>query len=68
VLASEARLWSLLGISNWGQEPAEGLILRARDGRRCKVIDPRHVHHGDGEWDPDRHNALAASERVGHHP
>lgn len=60
VLGSERRLRALLGRGLWTTGPAEGLVLRAEDGQRCKVVNPAYYRLRDVEWNPDRHNALAA--------
>lgn len=61
-LASEKALQSLFGPSAWAPErQAEGLVLRAADGRRCKVVDPSYVRRTDEQWAVREHNALAAA-------
>lgn len=60
VLGSEAALQSLFGPSLYSRSGlAEGLVLRAADGRRCKVVDPSYRRRTDEEWDDRQHNALA---------
>ena len=34
-------------------------MLRAADGRRCKVLDPGNRRRTNEEWDDRQHKALA---------
>ncbi len=44
-------------------DPAEGLVLRSRDGRRCKLVAAGFNRHDDSAWARGRiHNALAPLE------
>ncbi len=61
-LGSEKALQSLFGPSAWApQRQAEGLVLRAADGRRCKVVDSSYLRRTDEQWAVREHNALAAA-------
>ena len=61
ILGSEGALSALLGPSRWSSSGrAEGLVLRTKDGRRCKVVDPGYRLRTDAEWDDRQHNMLAA--------
>jgi hypothetical protein len=58
----EGRLRQLLaGSALSSDRPAEGLVLRRADGRRCKLVAAGHVRRSDAEWaQARRHNALRA--------
>lgn len=65
VLGSKAALLGLFGPSAYSDSSkAEGLVLRAADGARCKVVDPAYRRMTDGEWDVRRHNRLAKSDTM----
>lgn len=58
-LGTEAALSALFGQSRFSRTGrAEGVVLRAADGRRCKVVDPAYLRRSDEEWSRRRHNAL----------
>jgi RNA ligase len=62
-LEGEERLLTLFGVSAFGSEPAEGLVLRReREGRlleRAKVLRPGFVRVSDDHWGgAPRRNAL----------
>jgi hypothetical protein len=64
VLGSEAALRALFGTSAYRRSgPAEGLVLRASGGARCKVVDTGYRRKTDEEWHQHRHNQLARLER-----
>lgn len=59
VLHDQQTLLGLLDTSRFGSGPAEGLVLRTTDGRRCKVVAPGFVRRDDDAWSgPQEHNAL----------
>jgi len=62
VAGAKSRLRSLLAASALSSgRPAEGLVLRRADGRRCKLVAAEHVRRSDAEWaQVRRHNALRA--------
>lgn len=66
ILSEEVRLKKLLGTSSLSSDrPAEGLILRRADGRRCKVVAASHVRRSDTEWaQRRRHNELRTEASV----
>jgi hypothetical protein len=62
VLGTRSRLRGLFGRSAYSRsERAEGLVLRAADGQRCKVVDPAYRRRGDDEWADGQRNAVATS-------
>jgi len=68
VLGTEQALEMLHTRSTFGNEPAEGLVIRREvDGRladRAKWVAPGFVQLGDDEWTgPRRFNALVAPDR-----
>lgn len=66
ILGSEAVLRALFGMSVYSRSgTAEGLVLRAADGARCKVVDPNYRRVTDEAWDGRQHNRLA---RAGQRP
>lgn len=59
VLGDARRLQELLERSAYAtNHPMEGLVLRAGDGRRCKVIDPNYQRRTDEQWKSRSHNQL----------
>lgn len=63
VLGCRETLVGLLGPSKAGRCPAEGVVLRAADGRRCKLIAREFVRRTDEAWaDQQEHNALALDQ------
>lgn len=65
VLHDRETLLALLGQSRVGPGPAEGLVLRASGGRRCKLVAPAFARRGDEDWVGEReHNALDRGETV----
>lgn len=61
VLNTRENVLDLLGPSVLSStDQAEGLILRARDGRRCKVVATGFTRRADSEWGAvSKHNSLA---------
>lgn len=60
-LGSNTALQSLFGPSSYSRSGrAEGLVLRHKDGRRCKVVDPHYRRRTDEDWDDRQHNSLAS--------
>lgn len=67
VLGSRETLFGLLGSSKAGTWPAEGLMLRAADGRRCKLVAREFARRTDEEWaGQQEHNALAPGQGTRH--
>lgn len=60
VLGSPQRALDLIGQSAYSSDSrAEGLILRAPGGGRCKVVAAGHVRRSDEEWmSQRRHNQV----------
>lgn len=59
VLRSVDEARGLIARSAWGPEPMEGVVLRAADGRRAKVVRPGFEQRSDEEWmGPSVHNAV----------
>ncbi len=55
VIGDEGRLRSLLaGSALSSGQPAEGLVIRRADGRRCKLVATGHVRRSDAEWAQER--------------
>lgn len=56
------RLQGLLGVSRWGAEPAEGLVLRRELAglltHRCKILRPDFQRFSDAEFGQRGHNDL----------
>jgi len=61
VLGSTQRVRDLIRQSAYSShQTAEGLILRAPDGSRCKVVAAGHVRRSDEQWlSARRHNGVA---------
>lgn len=49
VLGTREAVVDLMGLSRFGHEPMEGVVLRRGATERCKVVRPGFVRAGDGE-------------------
>ncbi len=59
VLGDARRLRELLERSAYStNQPMEGLVLRASDGRRCKIVAPTYLRRTDEQWRSRTHNQL----------
>ncbi len=60
-LGSADRLRAMFGPSAFATSSRrEGLVLRARDGRRCKVVDSAYERRSDAAWSIRTYNRLGA--------
>lgn len=53
VLTAVEGALDLLGPTQWGRLPAEGIVLRTTTGQRCKVVRPGFVQRSDAAWNGD---------------
>lgn len=65
VVRSEAEAEKLIPSARWGPGLAEGIVLRGRDGRRCKVVRADYAARSDESWWSETvHNALARATKT----
>lgn len=61
-LGSAGALIDLIGVSHFGTEPMEGVVLRRDDGRRCKVLRPGFVRAAVDHIDRARNELAGPGE------